>query len=126
MSGGRRVTETDLSSFAELSGDRHPIHTDPDYARTTPFGQCILHGPFGVAVAVGLFTQFAEFTEAAIALTDIQDWRFLAPVLVGDELTLRMHIEGKRALGGGGRGVVQRRMQLLNQNGKIVQEGVRV
>lgn len=120
----RRVTESDLESFTCISGDRHPIHTDPEFARATVFGQRILHGPFGIAVALGLFTQFAEFTEAAIAATDIREWRFLAPVLVGDELTLRMRIEAKRLVSAGGRGVVHRRMELVNQHGKVVQEGL--
>jgi len=121
--GGRRVTESDLESFAEISGDRHPIHTDPEYARKTAFGQRILHGPFGIAVAIGLFTGFVEFTDAAVALTEIREWRFLAPVLVGDVLTLRMRIESKRMVSAGGSGIVQRRMELVNQHGKVVQEG---
>jgi acyl dehydratase len=124
LSGCRRGTESDLDSFTEISGDRHPIHTDPEFARKTAFGQRILHGPFGVAVALGLFTEFAEFTDAAIALTDIREWRFLGPVLVGDELTLRMRIEAKRLVSAGGSGIVQRRMELVNQHGNVVQEGV--
>jgi len=124
VSGCRPVTESDLVSFSDISGDRHPIHTDPEFARKTVFGQRILHGPFGIAVALGLFSEFAEFTDAAIAVTDIREWRFLAPVFIGDELTLRMRIESKRMISAGGRGVVQRRMELVNQNGKVVQEGV--
>jgi len=124
VSGCRRVTESDLESFTDISGDRHPIHTDPEFARKTAFGQRILQGPFGIAVALGLFTEFAEFTDAAIAVTDIREWRFLEPVLVGDDLTLRMRIEAKRMVSAGGRGVVQRRMELVNQHGKVVQEGL--
>lgn len=124
LSGRRLVTEADLDGFAEISGDRHPIHTDPEFARTTPFGQRILHGPFGVAVALGLFTEFTEFTDAAIAVTGISEWRFLAPVLIGDELLLRMSIESKRLVSAGGRGIVQRRMELVNQHDKVVQDGI--
>jgi acyl dehydratase len=124
VSGCRRVSESDLDSFTDISGDRHPIHTDPEFARKTAFGQRILQGPFGVAVALGLFTQFTQFTDAAIAVTDIREWRFRVPVLVGDALTLRMRIESKRMVSAGGRGVVQRRMELVNQHGKLVQDGV--
>jgi acyl dehydratase len=124
LSGCRRVTESDLESFTEISGDRHPIHTNPEFARQTAFGQCILQGPFGIAVALGLFTEFAEFTDAAIALTDIRKWRFLAPVLIGDELTLRMRIDAKRMVSTGGSGIVQRHMELVNQHGKVVQDGM--
>lgn len=124
VSDRRRITESDLDAFTEISGDRHPIHTDAEFARKSAFGQRILQGTFGVAVAVGLFTQFTEFTDAAIALTDIREWRFLAPMLVGDELFLRMRIEAKRLVSAGDRGIVQRRMELVNQHGKIVQQGV--
>jgi acyl dehydratase len=123
VSGPRVVIEHDLLSFTEISGDRHPIHTDPDYARETVFGERILQGPFGIAVALGLFGQFTEFTDAAIALTDVSEWRFLAPVFVGDELILHMKIEGKRLVSAGDRGIVQRRMTLVNQHGKTVQQG---
>ncbi|MGU3492989.1 MaoC/PaaZ C-terminal domain-containing protein [Xanthobacteraceae bacterium A53D] len=124
VSGPRLVTERDLDAFAEISGDHHPIHTDEAFARRTPFGQRILHGPFGVAVALGLFTQFSQFMDAAIAVTDIQDWRFRAPVFIGDQLTLRMRITAKRMVSAGGRGIVQRHMALENQGGTVVQEGV--
>jgi acyl dehydratase len=123
VSAPRKVTENDLLSFTDISGDRHPIHTDAEYARSTVFGQRILQGPFGIAVAMGMFGEFTELMDAAIALTDIREWRFLAPVFVGDELTLRMQIEGKPLLSAGDRGIVQRRMTLLNQLGKSVQEG---
>lgn len=124
VSTPRIVTEQDLLSFTEISGDRHPIHTDAEYARTTAFGQRILHGPFGIAVALGLFGEFTELMNAAIALTDVREWRFLAPVFVGDALTLRLQIEGKQSLSAGDRGIVQRRMTLVNQHGKTVQEGL--
>jgi acyl dehydratase len=57
-------------------------------------------------------------------VTDIRVWRFRAPVLIGDELTLRMRIEGKRLVSVGGRGIVERRMELVNQQGNVVQDGV--
>lgn len=123
VSAPRKVTENDLLSFTDISGDRHPIHTDAEYARSTVFGQRILQGPFGIAVALGMFGEFAQLMDAAIALTDIREWRFLTPVFVGDELTLRMQIQDKHLLSAGDRGIVQRRMTLVNQHGKSVQEG---
>jgi acyl dehydratase len=120
----RIVTEADLLSFTEVSGDRHPIHTDDRFARTTVFGQRILQGPFGIAIAIGLFGQFTQFTKSAIALTDIGEWKFRAPVMIDDELTLHMTIEGKRRLSSGDRGIVQRRMVLQNQAGQSVQSGI--
>ena len=123
VSAPRLVTEDDLNAFCEISGDHSPIHTDENFARGTVFKQRILHGPFGIAVALGLFTMFEEFAAASIAATDVRDWRFLAPVFIGDHLELRMRIDAKRRVSAGGRGIIQRHMQLTNQRGTIVQEG---
>ncbi|MDR3448608.1 MAG: MaoC/PaaZ C-terminal domain-containing protein [Alphaproteobacteria bacterium] len=123
VSVGRTVSELDLNMFAMLSGDMHPIHTDSVYAATTPFGQRILHGPFGVALAIGLFGRFSEFQLASIALTEIREWKFRAPVFVGDTLHLEMQITGKTE-SKSGRGFIDRRMRLINQKGAVVQEGL--
>ncbi|KMO43873.1 hypothetical protein VQ03_06190 [Methylobacterium tarhaniae] len=123
VSGERLVTERDLTSFAEISGDHHPIHVDPDFAARSVFGQRILHGPFGIAVVLGLFGQFRSFAAAAVALTDIQDWRFRAPIFVGDQLTLRMRIGAKSAGKSGRHGIVQRDMSLVKQDGTVAQDG---
>ncbi len=37
--------------FAAASGDRNPLHVDPAFARSTPFGSCVVHGAL---VAIGL------------------------------------------------------------------------
>lgn len=122
-SSERLVTEADLTMFAELSGDRHPIHVDEEYARRTRFGRRILHGPFGVAVALGLFGDFPEFTGSAIALTDIRDWIFKAPIFVGDRIHLDMRILAKQPSASGRHGVVTRSMRLVRHDGTVVQEG---
>jgi acyl dehydratase len=122
-SGVRVVTEEDLRAFTEVSGDRHPIHVDPDFAARSPFGQRILHGPFGIAIVLGLFGHFEALTAAAIALTDVQDWHFRAPIFIGDRLTLRMRIVAKTLSRSGARGLVDREMRLLKGDGTVAQEG---
>jgi acyl dehydratase/NAD(P)-dependent dehydrogenase (short-subunit alcohol dehydrogenase family) len=42
-------------TFADLSGDWNPLHTDPAYAATTPYGRPVLHGAF----AAGLVSRMA-------------------------------------------------------------------
>lgn len=46
-SPARTVTETDLVSFAMLSGDWNPIHTDDEFARAGLYGKRVMHGLFG-------------------------------------------------------------------------------
>ena len=120
---GRALTEADLEQFANLSGDCHPIHTDENYARTTLFGRRIAHGPMGIALAIGMFSKLAQFHKATIAMTDIRDWAFRAPVFIGDVLSLEVTIVGKPRRREAS-GIVQRRMRLLKQDGTVAQEGL--
>ncbi len=43
-SQARTITETDIVSFCGLSGDFTPIHSDAEFARTTPYGERTAHG----------------------------------------------------------------------------------
>lgn len=43
-------TQEQVQTFADLTGDHNPIHIDPEYAATTRFGQCIIHGHLGSSV----------------------------------------------------------------------------
>lgn len=51
---GRTVTEADVVNFAGVSGDYNPIHTDAEFAKSTPFGQRIAHGLLVLAMLTGL------------------------------------------------------------------------
>ncbi|QBI19954.1 hypothetical protein ER308_10535 [Egibacter rhizosphaerae] len=53
-SAGRTITGADLVGFAGLNGDFNPIHMDVTVAEYSPFGQRVVHGILGVAVATGL------------------------------------------------------------------------
>src|SRR5471030_2966431 len=44
------VTAADVDAFSQLSGDRNPLHTSAEYARSTDYGQPIVHGAFLVAL----------------------------------------------------------------------------
>jgi acyl dehydratase len=120
---GRVVTEQDLDRFADISGDDHPIHTDEQYARATPFGRRIAHGPFGIALAVGLFGRIPEFRETTLAMMDVREWTFRAPIYIGDLLSLQLTIIAKR-ITRSGRGIVDRRFQLMKADGSVAQEGL--
>jgi acyl dehydratase len=121
-SGSRLVTEADLVSFTELSGDTHPLHTDRAHAAGSRFAGPVLQGPFGLAVSFGLFNDLGLATGSIVGLLDT-NWRYLRPIYVGDTLRLDMTITGCRRTSGGDEGVVSRDMVLINQHDETVQRG---
>lgn len=122
-SPGRTVTETDMSLFCMMSGDWHPIHSDEEFARTTPFGRRIVGGVFGIAVVTGMMGRWGIFEESVVAMTSLDEWRFRRPIFVGDTLRVRMTIVAKQLSRGGSRGLVDRGFVLRNQTDEVLQEG---
>lgn len=43
-------SQKDVITFAELSGDKNPIHLDPEYASNTIFKKPVIHGILGISV----------------------------------------------------------------------------
>jgi acyl dehydratase len=123
-SQGRTITETDLVTFATWSGDMHPLHTNEEYAKGTEFGGRIFHGPGALAIAFGLEMAVGWKDRSAIAFLGIQDWRLMAPVRVGDTISVREEVvELRPSATKADRGVVKTRVELLNQRGETCQSG---
>ena len=120
--GPRAVSEEDLRSFADISGDHNRIHVDAEYAAATRFGRPLVHGPFGIAITMGLMHDLGILERSALALLDVE-WSFRGPVFVGDELSLRMTVTSRRLARNRETGIVGRHLRLTNQAGKVVQEG---
>ena len=40
----KQITESGALHFAEVTGDKNPIHIDPEYASQTKFKERIVHG----------------------------------------------------------------------------------
>lgn len=49
-----RFDGEDMESFAQASGDRSPLHTDPAFARRTAFGEPIVYGGLLTVAMLGL------------------------------------------------------------------------
>lgn len=122
-SSGRTLTETDLTMFAMLSGDRHPIHVDAEYCKSTRFGQRLFHGTFGIAVAVAMSTELPLLMEPVVAATGIAQWKFRQPLLIGDTVHVSVEILSTRVSADGHSGVLERRLILVKQSGEVAQEG---
>jgi acyl dehydratase len=120
----RTVGLAEIATFAGLSGDYNPIHTDAVFSESSQFGQRIAHGVLGMSILTGLITRLGVFEASTIALLGIEEWRFRGPVFDGDTVHAEVFIEDKTLTSDGRRGVLRRRYQLVNQRGEVVQEGV--
>jgi 3-hydroxybutyryl-CoA dehydratase len=118
----RAVTEADVRAFAALTGDDNPIHLDPAFAAATPFRRRIAHGLLGLSVAGGL--NAAAMPLRVQALLGLRDWAFRAPIFFGDTVRVRTRVVAKQPRARGRRGAVTCEVQVVNQVGRVVQEGV--
>jgi acyl dehydratase len=122
QSPGRTVTETDVVNFAGLSGDFNPIHMDHEFAKGTLFRRPIAHGILVWAMGSGLGTTAPPMR--TLAFLSIREWNFKEPVFIGDTIHLHTRVLQKEVKARGRRGVITWGRRIINQEGKVVQEGV--
>ncbi len=80
----RTFDAADVERFAELSGDRYPLHLDEAYARSTRFGRRLVHG----MLTASLFSATnARLLGLPGGISVEQTLRFLRPVFLGDTIT---------------------------------------
>ncbi|TNE57327.1 MAG: dehydratase [Sphingomonadales bacterium] len=123
VSTGRTLTETDLQMFSMLTGDWNPIHSDAEFAKTTRYDERLLHGSFGIALAIGMLHPMGIFNSTVIAMLGVKEWAFLAPITIGMTITLELRITEVELGKSGKSGRVGRELILRNQAGEIVQTG---
>ena len=85
----KTITESDILTFGNLTGDHNPLHFDQEHARRTRFGQPISHG----MLTGSLFSPIVAHQlpgEGAIYLS--QSLKFLAPVFAGDTITAELTV----------------------------------
>lgn len=121
-SAARTVTEADIVSFAGLSGDFNPLHTDEEYARATPFRGRIAHGLLVQSIASGLANQTKVF-EGTIAALQEMLIRFRAPVFPGDTVHMELTVREKDPKPNARRGWVRFDAAVKNQRDEVVIEG---
>ncbi len=78
------VTPERVRSYAEITGDRNPLHFDETFAAETPFGRLVAHG--GITTGV-LHALVAEDMPGPGTVFLSQNWKFTAPVYIGDTIT---------------------------------------
>lgn len=112
----KTVSESDVINFAEITGDRNPVHLDDEYAKATVFGERIAHGMISAGI-VGAVLAMKMPGPGTVYLG--QELKFLAPVKIGDTITATAQIieigQKKRA---------KIKTTCVNQHGKMILEGV--
>jgi 3-hydroxybutyryl-CoA dehydratase len=119
----RRVTEADVRTFAELTGDAHPIHYDDEYSKTTRFGRPIVHGLHLMALtALGASPVSEQLKDSMIALLE-QSAVFQRPVFKNDTVRPEFEVEQIERQPGKEWGKLKIKVKLLNQDEEIVLQG---
>ncbi|PTX61868.1 acyl dehydratase [Melghirimyces profundicolus] len=118
-SKGRTVTEADIVNFAGFSGDWYSLHTDVEYAKTTPFKQRIAHGMLVLSAASGL--QIFE-PGIVVAFYGMDQVRFTNPTFIGDTIHVEMTVEEMQDKGNG-TGVLTAKQEVKKQTGETVITG---
>lgn len=122
QSQGRTVTEADVATFAGLSGDFNPLHTNAEFGKKTPFGERIAHGMLVVAMSTGMANWTGIFEGTTLALME-QIIRYKGAVAFGDTVHLQLEVIEKKESSKPDRGIVRFATRVLNQAEKVVVDG---
>jgi acyl dehydratase len=124
-SPGRTITDADVVAFAGLTGDYSELHTSDVYAKSSQFGRRVAHGMLGLAYAHGLmWPRTGDLRETAIAFLGISDWKFVAPIFIGDTIFANYRIaELRDSKSKPTQAIAIFDVELVDQNDRIVQRG---
>lgn len=123
VTAGRTVTEADVVRFAGLSGDYNLLHTNAEYAKSTPFGARIAHGLLVTAMVTGLVDRTGMLEGTTLAFREIDEWKFVRPVYLDDTIYAILDVERTRPLPRLGGGAVTIRVDVRNQKDETVMKG---
>ena len=112
----RVISDEDVRAFAELTGDRNPVHLDEEYAARTRFGRRIAHGMLGASLISAVLANELP-GRGTVYLS--QTLRFTAPVFPGDTVTARVAVTKVRE----DKPVVTLETVCTNQRGEKLIEG---
>ncbi len=88
-SASKTISQQDIEQFAELTGDKNPVHLDPEFAERTRFGKRVAHGMWGAClISAVLGTKLPG--PGTVYLS--QTLKFHAPVYAGDTVTATVKV----------------------------------
>ena len=111
------LTAQHVRMFAEISGDYNPLHFDEGFAARTKFGRLVVQG----GLTTGLLHALVAMDlpgPGSVFLS--QDWKFTAPVYIGDTITADAEVLSVHP----SKPVTELRVRVARDDGTTVLEGV--
>jgi acyl dehydratase len=108
--------EQQVKTFAELTGDYNPLHFDEQFVKGTKFGKLVVQG----GLTTGLLHALVAMDlpgPGSVFLS--QNWKFTAPVYIGDTITAEAEVLSVHA----SKPVTQLGIKVTRQTGEVVLEG---
>lgn len=115
----RLITLSDVTHFAEFTGDKFYAHMDEEAAKASPlFTGRVAHGYFVIAAAAGLFVD--PDPGPVLANYGLENLRFQQPVYPGDSIKLRLTCKSKTLRSGAPWGEVVWDVEVTNDKDEVV------
>ena len=112
----KTVTARDVDLYAEITGDRNPLHFDPAFAAATRFGRLVAQG----GITSGMLNALVAMDLPGPGTVFMsQSLRYLAPTYLGDTLTAEVEVLAVKP----DKPVCQLKATITNQDGTVVLEG---
>ena len=110
------VTPEIVRLYADITGDRNPLHFDEAFAASTSFGRLVAHG--GITTGI-LHALVAEDMPGPGTVFLSQNWSFTAPVYIGDTITAVAEVRTVHER----KPVCSLRIEVKRQDDEVVLEG---
>ena len=110
------VTADHVKTFAELTGDYNPLHFDESFAAGTKFERLVVRG----GLTTGLLNALVAMDMPGPGTVFLsQDWKFTAPVFIGDTITAEAEVLSVHET----KPVTQLKIRVTRQDGETVLDG---
>ena len=110
------VTAEHVRAYAEMTGDYNPLHFDEAFASRTKFGKLVAQGGLTTGILHALVAMDMP-GPGTVFLS--QNWKFTAPVYIGDTITAEATVVEVHAT----KPVSRLAIVIRNQDGVVVLEG---
>lgn len=96
------ITQPQIDQFADCTGDRQYIHTDPERAKATPFGGTIAHGFLTLSMLSEMLADIPPLAGVTMSVNyGMNRMRFLSPVPSGSRIRGRFVLQAFEEIGAG-------------------------